>query len=175
MVRRVLGVGAPCVCGLQNHPGVTYCAACGADLGAGGAAAPPAAVAAARPSSALAAAVPGAVAVGAPATRMPIRAYLGWRSLSGTVIHVGQAGLTRAPVRWLRLAATVVVVVGLGAFLGLVALVFMLSLALVFGDAEFDESNISVRQRVTSGYSFLQITTSAARVIPRCFSFKNTY
>lgn len=151
-MRRILGANDPCaVCGLLNRPGDTHCAACGSSLGTSGT---PTASRGAAPSSRqspsvqaapVQAAGHGGIAVGTTphAQQKSLRAYFGWKSVDGTVIHIGQSGLIKAPTRWWKLILKLLVGVGAVAAFGMLALaviaalfVMGLLISIVFGRRE---------------------------------------
>jgi len=115
---------------LQNRPGDTHCAACGFSLVAAAAStASQSAVHSSRHgSSGQAAPVQAATAskgTTGQVANLPsksLREHFGWRSVDGTVIHVGQTGLVEAPRRWWKLILKLIVVLGAFAVFGAIAL-----------------------------------------------------
>lgn len=121
---------------MQNRPGDTHCAACGFSLV--GAAAPTPNQSARRSSRHGPAGQPAPVHVAtagrgatgqvANAQSKSLREHFGWRSVDGTVIHVGQAGLVKAPRRWWKLILKLIVVLGAFAVFGTIALTVIAAL-----------------------------------------------
>jgi hypothetical protein len=66
--------------------------------------------------------------------RKSLREYFGWRAIDGTVIHVGQSQVIRAPRHWWKLLLKLaIVIIALAAFgtLALIVLVFLFAFSLL--------------------------------------------
>lgn len=70
--------------------------------------------------------------VAAPTQAQDWREHFDWRTIDGTVIHVGLSGMIKAPRRWLRTIIKLVLVLGAIVLFGMVALAILL-LVLVLG------------------------------------------